>query len=475
MKVLNPARFAVLLCTSAWIAAGSAQAQVVPGHIVSVYATSTSPLQALSFDPSGVLYAGSSLAPDPVSIIRIGIGGSPVEEYGAAITDPDAVLFDAVGDISGTPGSVLVAGSVPVMAVGLGAVHAVRPDQSVITLFGPALPLKNPTGLAFLDSGNLLIGDIGNEMDHGMFELDPDQQLTTFDLPYRPSFIDTADGLVYVSCADGTIRVYDMAGAVVNAALATGLGDHKPLAVGPGNSFGTDLYAIDPVTSNLVRIARDGMSAPQTFGTGFNVGDIEFGPDGALYASRGMDVVRIVPDSDGDGLADEEDPCNNDGARNISIKPSLAVKKIGTDTTLANDGLLVKGEFVSATSFASLDPVADGARVLLLSDDDTVLADVAIPGGSLWTVTSKKLLFKDPEGTSGGITKFQVQNRDNKAPNQVKVQVIGKDGSYPVTAGQEPLRAIVVIGDGAAGECGETAFGSGDCEFNGSGNAVKCR
>ena len=41
--------------------------------------------------------------------------------------------------------------------------------------------------------------------------------------------------------------------------------------------------------------------------------------------------------------------------------------------------------------------------------------------------------------------------------------------------GSEPIRVIVVIGDGSAGECGETAFGAGACEFNGAGNTLKCR
>jgi hypothetical protein len=91
----------------------------VPGFTVSTYATVTDPVN-LSFDPSGVLYVGRDNYGsgggyiDAVKIHRIGVGGSPVVEYGAsAIYDPDAVLFDAAGSLSGTPGSVLVSGQTP--------------------------------------------------------------------------------------------------------------------------------------------------------------------------------------------------------------------------------------------------------------------------------------------------------------------------------------------------------------------------
>ena len=57
----------------------------------------------------------------------------------------------------------------------------------------------------------------------------------------------------------------------------------------------------------------------------------------------------------------------------------------------------------------------------------------------------------------------------------MKVQFQGKKGTYPVVAGDEPLRATTVIGDGSIGECGDTAFAPADCAFNGSGNSLRCR
>src|SRR5689334_19297110 len=87
---------------------------VVPGFGVTPYATVPDPT-ALSFASDGTVYAGADAtgsgggSGDAVKIHRIGAGGAPVEEFGvAAIPDPDGVLVDETGLVSGTPGAVLV-------------------------------------------------------------------------------------------------------------------------------------------------------------------------------------------------------------------------------------------------------------------------------------------------------------------------------------------------------------------------------
>jgi len=174
-------------------------------------------------------------------------------------------------------------------------------------------------------------------------------------------------------------------------------------------------------------------------------------------------------DADDDGLPDADDPCNNSGSHDITIKPKVVLKRL--DAVAHDEGLLIKGEFVTANAFSNLAP--DGLRVIGVRRDGTLSFDIPISG----TVTAddKKIEFRDDTGTNNGITKFQLKNRSNKAPNQVKVLVKGKNGDYPFAAGDEPIRAIVVIGDGAVGDCGETAFGTGQCVFNGAGNTLKCR
>ena len=54
----------------------------------------------------------------------------------------------------------------------------------------------------------------------------------------------------------------------------------------------------------------------------------------------------------------------------------------------------------------------------------------------------------------------------------------GARGTYPVVAGDQPLQAIVTLGNAAAataGVCGESDFFPGECNFNGMGNTITCR
>jgi len=174
-------------------------------------------------------------------------------------------------------------------------------------------------------------------------------------------------------------------------------------------------------------------------------------------------------DADGDGTPDADDPCNNSGARDITIKPKVMLKHL--DAVANDDGLLVKGEFIAATPFVNLG--TSDLRVIGYRSDGSLSFDMPISGAV--TKDEKKIAFRDDTGAINGITKFQVQNRSSKAPNQVKVLVKGKNGSYPFAPGDAPIRVIVVIGDGSIGDCGETAFSAAQCEFNGAGNAMKCR
>ena len=61
---------------------------------------------------------------------------------------------------------------------------------------------------------------------------------------------------------------------------------------------------------------------------------------------------------------------------------------------------------------------------------------------------------------------------------RVTVKVTGRNGVYPVVAGDEPLEAIVVLGDetdAVVGACGESAFVAADCAFNRRATALNCR
>jgi hypothetical protein len=56
--------------------------------------------------------------------------------------------------------------------------------------------------------------------------------------------------------------------------------------------------------------------------------------------------------------------------------------------------------------------------------------------------------------------------------------VRGRNGTYPIVAGDEPLNATVVLGNQAsadAGDCGETVFIAGDCFYTPSNIKLICR
>jgi len=78
---------------------------------------------------------------------------------------------------------------------------------------------------------------------------------------------------------------------------------------------------------------------------------------------------------------------------------------------------------------------------------------------------------------ANGITRMRIRDFSAHAPRRVRILVSGRDGSYDVTEGDEPLAVIVILGDeaqGALGLCGEGAFGPGACLFNHAGDRLRC-
>ncbi|MCX6925353.1 MAG: hypothetical protein NT154_19405, partial [Verrucomicrobia bacterium] len=140
--------------------AGVMAQPVVPSATTTKYATVLGPRE-LSFGADGALYTGCDLSgtggggpADAVKIHRIGPGGSPVTEYGnVAIPDPDAVIVDRTGAISGIAGAVLVGGQT---SPGIGQVARVALDGTVTALFGPSSLYNNPSAFAYDSLGRLL-------------------------------------------------------------------------------------------------------------------------------------------------------------------------------------------------------------------------------------------------------------------------------------------------------------------------------
>ena len=301
----------------------------VPGFEVQLY-TNVSRPQNLSFEPSGVLYAGNGF--DWVKIYKIDVGGSPVLEYGdTLLIDPDAVAFDSVGTISGRPGSVLV-GGIDGPSSPTGYLAAILPDESTITIFGPGSGLVNPSEMLFDSEGRLLIADafaakvffsddgltlntlIGNVYLVGDLALDENGNIYLTGNEYRE------------------IRIYSPDGTLLNDSFVTGL-DIRGMDFGPSSPpWDGHLFAVS-FQGKLYRI--DEMGTVTEIGTGFNefpwTPDLEFGPDGAMYVSDpGNNMIyRIVPALE--EVAIDIKPGSYPNSINLKSKGKITVAILTTD------------------------------------------------------------------------------------------------------------------------------------------------
>jgi hypothetical protein len=212
----------------------------------------------------------------------------------------------------------------------------------------------------------------------------------------------------------------------------------------------------------------------------------------------GTDNCPLTPnppqdDSDGDGRGEGCDPCTNaGGGQDMTGARKAILRAIGASGVAGDDRLVIKGEFdlAAGTSFAMLDPLVDGARILLESQNGTTEADVTLPGGAWggpgslgWRSRGnpvEKWIFLDGTAVpASGIKKMIVKKRTGVSGDRVLVRAIGKTGSYPIDADDAPLTAIVVLGGSQAaadqGLCGEAVFAPGDCVFKAAGDNLLCR
>jgi len=196
-------------------------------------------------------------------------------------------------------------------------------------------------------------------------------------------------------------------------------------------------------------------------------------------------------DSDYDSMGEACDPCTNVGGfQNFdSRRAAVTFGRVYQDRIVGNDTMAVRGEFdlPPATSFNSLDPSVDGARIVIEGFNGTVLADINLPAGAKqpgsvrgWKVGARgnKLRYVDlSKERIGGIVKLVAKDMSRKIPRRVRVAVKGRDGTYPVVPELAPVRVIVVLGNSDAskqGACGETAFKADGCRLT-SHKMLACR
>jgi len=268
------------------LAAGAASAgslpRLVDGYRIGVYAHVDQPTK-LSFSHDGSLYVGRDAGN---RIHKIGPGGHPVVEFGPEQLDPDAVLADDDGRISGHRYAVLVGGGTILAAI-------YRNQQSAVIFdnvgFSDVDDMKFDRNgrLVFADDAPLVWASTGGP------------PTVLFSTPSRASSLAIDDdNRIFIALNDGTIRIYDQNGQPAGI-FASGLDTHLNLyiALGEGRGgFGRFLYALSG--STLWRFTPNGRAT--VIGTGFSVGPstgtgLVFGPDHALYVSDfpGNRILRI--------------------------------------------------------------------------------------------------------------------------------------------------------------------------------------
>lgn len=435
-----------------------------------------------------IYFGGSSAAPIP-NVLEADGDGLPLAAPPAIgfVEAPSAPPLDELSAMSSCDASRMV-GALAFFTLAPGsptlALLGVGTEDILIAPFGVGVPpvLALP-GVAF----GLLPGDV---IDALAFDLGTGAVLFSL-APGSPSLF----GVVF-SPAD----IFFAGGggvAIPGAALGLAFADNID-ALDIGLDADSDL--VNDACDNCMGVKNNDQSDTDGDGTG-DACDTCTDTDGDGFGDPGF-PANLCPtdncpsfanplqtDTDGDGQGDGCDPCTNvAGARDITVKPRVILKKINTDTTAGNDGLVIKGEFISAAAFSSLDPQTNGARVVVVNTSGGTEVDVTLPsgaftpGGTGWKSGGspvKVWKFLDKSGSpSNGIIKMVIKDRSSKAPNQVKVIVKGKNGTYPVVSGDEPVQAIVALGGQAssdAGECGETAFVGADCAYNGAGNKLTCK
>ena len=253
------------------------------GFTVETYVDIADPA-GLTFDvATGDLYVGHDLGGTGntyPAFVRKVTPDRVVENIGnQAIKDPDAVVFDASGVVSGVPGSVLVGGF---------AISAIAPDGTVTSLHAAG----NVTEMVINGAGHLLYAE-----QHSTSVIVDDGVV------YTPLFIQpgvgrglTQDpsGNIYSTIPDSTILVHDSAGNLIDGSFGS---ESIAIAYSSGGDFGTTLYGM--YNDELARYDSEGNRT--VIGTGFAgpYNYMTFGPDGALYVSEQATdrILRIVLDT----------------------------------------------------------------------------------------------------------------------------------------------------------------------------------
>lgn len=183
---------------------------------------------------------------------------------------------------------------------------------------------------------------------------------------------------------------------------------------------------------------------------------------------------------DTDLLGDVCDPCTNAGGITV-IKPKMILNKLFLPT--GDDKLTFKGS-MGVSPMPAINPLLNGARVLLTNAADQVVVDAIIPGGAYDTVN--KVGWKNPapnrfkyKNGSGNLLDGirLVKVKLGPMPGLVKFVIKGKFGAYAPMATDLPLKGALILAPpfDTSDQCAETTFAAANCVLLSGGNKVQCK
>ncbi|HXC51379.1 MAG TPA: spherulation-specific family 4 protein [Candidatus Limnocylindrales bacterium] len=161
-------------------------------------------------------------------------------------------------------------------------------------------------------------------------------------------------------------------------------------------------------------------------------------------------------------------------------KPKLQVR--GIFSAEADDSLTFAGGFALAGT-PVIDPVANGLR-FVVGDATGAKVDIRLPGGGYDDMTSvgwigggSKWTYRDDrDPADDGIFKATVKTKTDGVTTTVTFRVFGRDGSYPVSADEIPLTAVLgLLPDEPTESCATASFPGPKPVCVATSSGVRCK
>ncbi len=204
-------------------------------------------------------------------------------------------------------------------------------------------------------------------------------------------------------------------------------------------------------------------------------------------------VVGCTHGASGATACEDGDPCTTDdvcsgttctpGPATATITvPRLTLGRL--NNLGGDDRLRFRGALAPPTTM-TLDPVANGIRLILLDAMGHTVANIAAPGGAFdpgtrvgWTSANNKAVYVNRQrGSQSPISGVVLRNRSAPGtPGLVLFKIKGKRGSYTVDPAALPISiALDLDPRPTANGAGCAEFAAGACVMSPLGSTVKCR